>query len=116
MSRSSKYKQAEQADTDRADKQNKQFSSKNLIVLVEKTISRVGHLSDLETEDNSAALVNWEDPLMSKRLLRKKIMMSLDVTRDDETPSRYSQPIAATPGSWANNASEYFIKIKKTNN
>lgn len=26
-------------------------------------------------------------------------MMSLDVTRDDEAPSRYGQPIAETPGS-----------------
>ncbi|PHT52976.1 hypothetical protein CQW23_07438 [Capsicum baccatum] len=43
-------------------------------------------------------------------------MMSLDATRDDETPSRYGQPIAETPGSCANNASEYFIKIKKANN
>ncbi|KAM3263334.1 putative protein isoform X1 [Capsicum annuum] len=78
-------------------------------LLVQKTIARVGHLPDLETEDNSAAPVSQEDQLKSKRLLRKKCMMSLDVTRDDEAPSRYGQPIAETPGSFASNASEYFI-------
>ncbi|KAM3396808.1 hypothetical protein P3S68_000320 [Capsicum galapagoense] len=33
---------------------------------------------------------------------------SLDVTRDDEARSRSAQPPAETPGSCANNASEYF--------
>ncbi|PHU28001.1 hypothetical protein BC332_00094 [Capsicum chinense] len=78
-------------------------------LLVQKTIARVGHLPDLETEDNPAAPVSQEDQLKSKRLLRKKCMMSLDVTRDDEAPSRYGQPIAETPGSFASNASENFI-------
>ncbi|PHU27998.1 hypothetical protein BC332_00091 [Capsicum chinense] len=78
-------------------------------LLVQKTIARVGHLPDLETEDNSAAPVSQEDQLKSKRFLRKKNMISLDVTRDDEAPSRSGQPTAETPGSCANNASEYFI-------
>ncbi|PHU27999.1 hypothetical protein BC332_00092 [Capsicum chinense] len=77
-------------------------------LLVQKTIARVGHLPDLETEDNSAAPVSQEDQLKG-RLLRKKSMMSLNVTRNDEAPSRYGQSIAVTPGSFANNASEYFI-------
>ncbi|PHT92410.1 hypothetical protein T459_00292 [Capsicum annuum] len=77
-------------------------------LLVWKTIARVGHLPDLETEDNSAAPVSQEDQLKG-RLLRKKSMMSLNVTRNDEAPSRYGQSIAETPGSFANNASEYCI-------
>ncbi|PHT57745.1 hypothetical protein CQW23_00108 [Capsicum baccatum] len=36
---------------------------------------------------------------------------SLDVTRDDEARSRSGQPPAETPGSCANNASEYFTII-----
>ncbi|XP_047261017.1 uncharacterized protein LOC124894363 [Capsicum annuum] len=40
-------------------------------LLVQKTIARVGHLPDLETEDNSAAPVSQEDQLES-RLLRKR--------------------------------------------
>ncbi|KAJ8555769.1 hypothetical protein K7X08_013265 [Anisodus acutangulus] len=78
-------------------------------LLVQKTIARVGHLPDIETEDNLAAPVSQEDQLKIKRLLKKKNMMSLDVTRDDEAPSRSGQSRAETPGSCANNASEYFI-------
>lgn len=54
--------------------------------------------------------------MKSKKPLWKKIMMFLDVARDDKAASRYVQRIAKTPGSYVNNASEYFIKIKKVNN
>ncbi|XP_055821535.1 uncharacterized protein LOC129890053 isoform X2 [Solanum dulcamara] len=91
------------------DKDYEDTKQHEIDLLVQKTIARVGHLPDLETEDNSAALVSQEDQLKSKRLLRKKSMISLDVTRDDEAPSRSGQPRAETPGSCANNASEYFI-------
>ncbi|XP_047270608.1 uncharacterized protein LOC107865127 isoform X3 [Capsicum annuum] len=91
------------------DKDYEDSKQHEIDLLVQKTIARVGHLPDLETEDNSAAPVSQEDQLKSKRFLRKKNMMSLDVTRDDEAPSRSGQPTAETPGSCANNASEYFI-------
>ncbi|KAF3635109.1 hypothetical protein FXO38_24801 [Capsicum annuum] len=91
------------------DKDYEDTKQHEIDLLVQKTIARVGHLPDLETEDNSAAPVSQEDQLKSKRFLRKKNMMSLDVTRDDEAPSRSGQPTAETPGSCANNASEYFI-------
>ncbi|KAF3635108.1 hypothetical protein FXO38_24800 [Capsicum annuum] len=64
-------------------------------------------LFKLEDEDYEAP-VSQEDQLKG-RLLRKKSMMSLNVTRNDEAPYRYGQSIAETPGSFANNASEYFI-------
>lgn len=92
--------------TDKDYEDNKQHE---IDLLVQKTIARVGDLPDLETEDNSAAPVSQEDQLKSKRLLRKKSTLSLDVTRDDEVPSRFGQPRAETPGSCANNVSEYFI-------
>lgn len=91
------------------DKDYEDTKQHEIDLLVQKTIARVGHLLDLETEDNSAVPVIQEDQLKSKRLLRKKSMMSLDVTRDDEAPSRSGQSRAETPGSCANNASEYFI-------
>ncbi|KAH0643985.1 hypothetical protein KY290_035462 [Solanum tuberosum] len=91
------------------DKDYEDTKQHEIDLLVQKTIARVGHLPDLETEDNSAGPVSQEDQLKNKRLLRKKSMMSLDVTRDDEAPSRSGQPRAETPGSCANNASEYFI-------
>ncbi|KAM3321755.1 hypothetical protein P3S67_002906 [Capsicum chacoense] len=95
------------------DKDYEDTKQHEIDLLVQKTIARVGHLPDLETEDNSVAPVSQEDQLKSKRLLRKKSMMSLDVTRDDEAPSRSGQPTAETPGSCANNASEYFIILSK---
>ncbi|KAK4338419.1 hypothetical protein RND71_042906 [Anisodus tanguticus] len=91
------------------DKDYEDTKQHEIDLLVQKTIARVGHLPNIETEDNSAAPVSQEDQLKSKRLLRKKNMMSLDVTRDDEAPSRSGQSRAETPGSCANNASEYFI-------
>ncbi|KAM3321761.1 hypothetical protein P3S67_002912 [Capsicum chacoense] len=91
------------------DKDYEDSKQHEIDLLVQKTIARVGHLPDLETEDNSAAPVSQEDQLKSKRFLRKKNMTTLDVTRDGEAPSRSGQPTAETPGSCANNASEYFI-------
>ncbi|MCD9643466.1 hypothetical protein HAX54_030975 [Datura stramonium] len=91
------------------DKDYEDTKQHEIDLLVQKTIARVGHLSDIETEDNPAAPVSQEDQLKSKRLLRKKSMMALDVTREDEAPTRSGQSKAETPGSCANNASEYFI-------
>ncbi|PHT94015.1 hypothetical protein T459_01897 [Capsicum annuum] len=96
------------------DKDYEDTKQHEIDLLVQKTIARVGHLFDLETEDNSVAPISREDQLKSKRLLRKKSMISLDGTRDDEKLSRYGQPIAETLDSCANNASEYFIKRKKS--
>lgn len=91
------------------DKDYEDTKQQEIDLLVHKTIARVGHLPDIETEDNSAAPVSQEDQLKSKRLLRKKSMTPLDVTREDEAPTRFGQSKAETPGSCPNNASEYFI-------
>ncbi|XP_070027428.1 ASI1-immunoprecipitated protein 3-like isoform X3 [Nicotiana sylvestris] len=91
------------------DKDYEDTKQQEIDLLVQKTIARVRHLPDIETEDNSAAPVSQEDQLKSKRLLRKKSMTPLDVTREDEAPTRFGQSKAETPGSCPNNASEYFI-------
>ncbi|KAK9276313.1 hypothetical protein L1049_005844 [Liquidambar formosana] len=75
-------------------------------LLVQKTQSRLGELPDIETEDTAA---DQEDQSKSKRMLRRKNMSPLDVTRDDEVTTRSEQQLKAeTPGSCTSNASEYY--------
>ncbi|XP_016441599.1 ASI1-immunoprecipitated protein 3 isoform X1 [Nicotiana tabacum] len=97
------------------DKDYEDTKQQEIDLLVQKTIARVGHLPDIEIEDNFAAPVSQEDQLKSKRLLRKKSMTPLDVTRDDEAPTRFGQSKAETPGSCPNNSSEYFIILSNFN-
>lgn len=94
--------------TDKDYEDNKQ---EEIDLLVQKTMSRVGDLPDIEPEDAAAV---QEEQLRNKRLLRKKYMAPIDVSRADEAPSRSGQSLKVeTPGSCANNASEYFVILSK---
>lgn len=74
-------------------------------LLVQKTLSRLGDLPDIETEDTA---VDQEDQLKTKRALRKKNISPLDVSREEEATGRSDQHLKAeTPGSCPNNNSEY---------
>ncbi|XP_052210351.1 uncharacterized protein LOC127813430 [Diospyros lotus] len=74
--------------------------------LVQKTLARLGDLPDIETEDNHT---DQEDQLKNKRLLWRKNMSPLDVSRDDEAMTKSGQPLKAeTPGSVTSNTSEYY--------
>ncbi|XP_076888989.1 ASI1-immunoprecipitated protein 3-like [Bidens hawaiensis] len=80
-------------------------------LLVQKTMSRLGDLPDIKLDDD---IVETEDQLRSKRLLRRKNMSPLDVTRDDDVSNR-SGPLSRseTPGSCNSIASEcYNILVK----
>ncbi|KAK1436230.1 hypothetical protein QVD17_02009 [Tagetes erecta] len=80
-------------------------------LLVQKTMSRLGDLPDLKIEDD---IVDQEDQLKSKRLLRRKNMSPLDVSRDEDVTNR-SGPLSKseTPGSCNSIASEcYNILVK----
>ncbi|GFZ01407.1 bromo-adjacent homology (BAH) domain-containing protein [Actinidia rufa] len=89
--------------TDKDYEDNKQHE---IDVLVQKTLSRVGDLPDIETED---AFPDQEDSLKNKRILRRKNMSPLDVSRDDEATTKSGQPLKAeTPGSVTSTASEYY--------
>lgn len=80
-------------------------------LLVQKTMSRLGDLPDLKSEDD---IVDQEDQLKSKRLLRRKNMSPLDVSRDEDVSNR-SGPLSRseTPGSCNSIASEcYNILVK----
>lgn len=93
--------------TDKDYEDNKQHE---IDLLVQKTFARLGDVPDIETEDGSA---DQEDIMRNKRLLRRKNMSPLDVSKeDDETKSGQSQR-AETPGSCAGSTSEYHIILTK---
>ncbi|KAI3822220.1 hypothetical protein L1987_09806 [Smallanthus sonchifolius] len=80
-------------------------------LLVQKTMSRLGDLPDIKTDDD---IVDQEDQLKSKRLLRRKNMSPLDVSRDEDVTNR-SGPLSRseTPGSCNSIASEYYNILVK---
>nr|GMD76389.1 SWR1-complex protein 3-like [Ipomoea batatas] len=90
--------------TDKDYEDNKQHE---IDLLVQKTFSRLGDLPDIVLED--AAAVQEDHFFKSKRLLRKKSIPSLDVSRKDDAPSRNGQFLKTeTPGSCVDTASEFF--------
>ncbi|KAI7728084.1 hypothetical protein M8C21_030633 [Ambrosia artemisiifolia] len=80
-------------------------------LLVQETMSRLKDLPDITTEDDT---VDPEDQLRSKRLLRRKNMPPLDVSRDEDATNR-SGPLSRseTPGSCNSIASEYYNILVK---
>ncbi|KAF8379503.1 hypothetical protein HHK36_028939 [Tetracentron sinense] len=81
-------------------------------LLVEKTRVRLGELPDIETEDAST---DQEDQL-NKRMLRRKNMSLLDVSREDDGVSRSDQHLKAeTPESCPSNASEFYSILANFN-
>ncbi|KAF8380247.1 hypothetical protein HHK36_027730 [Tetracentron sinense] len=93
--------------TDKDYEDNKQHE---IDILVQKTRDRLGELADVEIEDAS---VDQEDQLMNKRMLRRKTMSPLDVSREDDATTRSDQHLKAeTPGSCAGNASEFYTILE----
>ncbi|KAL2490008.1 bromo-adjacent-like proteiny (BAH) domain-containing protein [Forsythia ovata] len=89
--------------TDKDYEENKQHE---LDILVQKTISRIGDIPDLEPENT---VVDQEDQTKNKRLLRRRNVSPLDVPREGEGISRPHQSLKAeTPGSTAASTSEYY--------
>lgn len=91
--------------TDKDYEDNKQHE---IDLLVQKTMSRLGDLPDLEIEDT---ITDQEDQLKTKRSLRKKNISPLDVTREDTKPDGKAEtPLSCTP-----NASEHYSILLKFN-
>ncbi|KAG8383403.1 hypothetical protein BUALT_Bualt04G0009000 [Buddleja alternifolia] len=61
-------------------------------IFVQKTLSLIGDLPDLEREDDT---VDHEDKLKNKNLLRKGNMSTLDVSRDEDDGVNGSQSLKA---------------------
>ncbi|CAA0820498.1 bromo-adjacent homology (BAH) domain-containing protein [Striga hermonthica] len=89
--------------TDKDYEDNKQHE---IDLLVQKTVARIGDLPDLEPE---GATVEHEDELKSKRLIRKRKVSPLDVTRVDGELSIPQSLKAQTPGSACETSSEYSL-------
>ncbi|XVE64841.1 hypothetical protein DITRI_Ditri07aG0134400 [Diplodiscus trichospermus] len=99
--------------TDKDYEDNKQHE---IDLLVQKTLSRLGDLPDIEMDAAAAAVVDQEEQLKAKRTLRKKNISPLDVTRDDEGTTRSDQHLRAeTPGSCTSNTTEYYSILSKSN-
>ncbi|OMO58646.1 hypothetical protein COLO4_34461 [Corchorus olitorius] len=97
--------------TDKDYEENKQHE---IDILVQKTLSRLGDLPDIEIDDTAAVGGDREDQLKAKRTLRKKNISPLDVTRDDEGSTRSDQNLKAeTPGSCTSNTTEYYTILSK---
>ncbi|MBA0709836.1 hypothetical protein Golax_024856 [Gossypium laxum] len=96
--------------TDKDYEDNKQHE---IDLLVQKTLSRLGDLPDLEF-DSTAAVFDQEEQLKAKRTLRKKNISPLDVNRNDEGSTRSDQSLKAeTPGSCPSNTNEYYTILSK---
>ncbi|XP_065858271.1 ASI1-immunoprecipitated protein 3 [Euphorbia lathyris] len=93
--------------TDKDYEDNKQHE---IDLLVQKTLSRLVDLPDLEIEENPA---EPEDPSKFKRIFRKKNITPLDVSREEEATGRPDSLRAETPGS-CGNASEYYAILEKS--
>lgn len=91
------------------DKDYEDSKQHEIDLLVQKTFARLGDVPDIETEDGEA---NQEDQLRNKRLLRRKNMLPLDVSRVDEDTVKSGissqHQRTETPGSCNSNASEYY--------
>ncbi|XP_061337262.1 ASI1-immunoprecipitated protein 3-like [Gastrolobium bilobum] len=88
------------------DKDYEDIKQQEIDELVQKTLKRMGELLDIEPEEVPA---DQEDLTKNKRILRRKSMPSLDVSREEEGTLKSDQhPKPETPGSCVNNASEYY--------
>ncbi|KAL3001674.1 hypothetical protein AAZX31_08G014300 [Glycine max] len=89
--------------TDKDYEDNKQ---QEIDELVQKTLKRLGELLDIEPEEPVA---DQEDLMKNKRILRKKSISPLDVSKEEETTRKGDQPLKPeTPWSCINNASEHY--------
>ncbi|KAL2342757.1 hypothetical protein Fmac_004042 [Flemingia macrophylla] len=89
--------------TDKDYEDNKQ---QEIDELVQKTLQRLGELLDIEPEEPVA---EQEDLMKNKRILRKKSISPLDVSKEEETTRKSDQILKPeTPGSCINNASEHY--------
>lgn len=87
------------------DKDYEDIKQHEIDLLVQKTYARLGDIPDIETED---AILDQEDQTKNKRLLRKKNVSPLDVSREDEGAGKSQLLKAETPGSTPAGASEYY--------
>ncbi|KAJ6347446.1 hypothetical protein OIU76_004011 [Salix suchowensis] len=82
-------------------------------LLVQKTLSRMRDLPDIEIEDAPTGPPEQEDSAKAKRTLRRKNVSPLEVTREEQTTGRPDNLKAETPGSCPSIDSEYYAILLK---
>ncbi|KAJ6326760.1 hypothetical protein OIU78_013779 [Salix suchowensis] len=82
-------------------------------LLVQKTLSRMRDLPDIEIEDAPTGPPEQEDSAKAKRTLRRKNVSPLEVTREEQTTGRPDNLKAETPGSCPSIDSEYYAILVK---
>ncbi|XXG85153.1 hypothetical protein AAC387_Pa11g0293 [Persea americana] len=88
------------------DKDYEDSKQHEIDLLVMHTIEQIGELPDIESEDASP---DPDDQLKLKRLIRRKNMAPIDVSRDDDATTRSDQLIRSeTPGSCTSETSEFY--------
>ncbi|CAJ2676581.1 unnamed protein product [Trifolium pratense] len=79
------------------DKDYEDSNQQEIDELVKKTLQRLGDLPDIEVEE---APTDQEDLMRAKRILKKKSISHLDVSKEDETSRKSFQHLKPeTPGS-----------------
>lgn len=87
------------------DKDYEDYKQAEIDELVQKTFQCLGELPDIETD----APADQEDLIGNKRILKKKSISPLDVSREDRTSRRSVQPLKPeTPRSYLANTSEHY--------
>lgn len=89
------------------DKDYEDSKQHEIDLLVKHTIEHIGELPDIESEDASP---DPDDQLKLKRLIKRKNMPPIDVSRDDDAAARSDQLMKSeTPGSCTSETSEFYI-------
>lgn len=86
------------------DKDYEDGKQEEIDVLVQKTISRLGDIPDVEADD--IPTVQLEELVRNKRMLKKRHLSPIDVSNEDE--GSLKSPRVETPGSYVANASKYY--------
>ena len=90
------------------DKDYEDGKQEEINVLVNKTLKRLGKLQDIEIED----AVTEDDAAKSKRYLRKKSILSIDVPREGNGLLRSDIAVRVeTPGSCTSEESEFYLVL-----
>ncbi|XP_027191978.1 ASI1-immunoprecipitated protein 3 isoform X1 [Cicer arietinum] len=88
------------------DKDYKDNNQQEIDEFVQKTIQRLGELPDIETNE---AFADQEDLMKNKRILKKRSISPLDVSREEETFRKSAQHLKTeTPRSRVANTSEHY--------
>lgn len=95
------------------DKDYEDSKQHEIDLLVQKTMSHLGHLPDIDAEENPVIPIDQEDKLKNKIGFRRKDIPPLDVSRDEVAGKSDHLQKAETPGSCPADTSEFYCILAK---